>query len=127
MCLMLPMFQTDDAGSGVRLFHHAATSWAKAGLLAVEHVNNGDCSLIGSGCLPQLSTANGTRVLVKPYLVDLHSWSASGAPPAAKTCVETDAEFLMGLTSSAQTNLVAAFVGGFGTTGRRRCYPVVQY
>lgn len=124
VCLMLPMFQLEDDGSRARPFNWVSTSWARAALLAVEHINSGDCSVLGAGCDVSLAIADGTRVRLRPYLVDLHSWAATDAPPAAKECLETGAQFVVGTTSSEQSNLVAAFVGGFGARGACcRVYP----
>eukprot|EP00873_Tetraselmis_striata_P005111 jgi/Tetstr1/425375/TSEL_015822.t1 len=89
-------------------------SVAKAALLAVQHVNSGDCQVLGPGCDKPLFSDDGTRVHLNPKLINVQSWAPSDAPPAAKACIETGAEFVVGSTTSEQSNLVAAFIGGFG-------------
>jgi hypothetical protein len=132
VCLMLPIFQNRGGGYGTNaaqpvgdavtpfrdeVYHWVALSWAKAALLALDHVNNADCAVLGPDCAEGLEFGDGSsngRVRLRPYLADLQTRSAADAPPAAKNCIETDAMFVVAHTTSDQSGLVAAFLGGFG-------------
>lgn len=98
----------------------ASLRWTKAAMLAVEHVNNADCSVLGPGCEALLLPAGGgggdetARVRLSPHFVNLRSLSSAGVVDATQACLETDAQVLLGVANSEQTSLVAAYASDTG-------------
>lgn len=117
VCLVFSLFDAARNQEPNQL--QQVTDWlnlrrAKAAMLAVDHINAGDCSLLGDGCQTLLDTGSGGRVRLTPLFSDLHGRTAAFAPLATQRCIATDAQMIVGATTSEQSNLVAAFVGGLG-------------
>jgi hypothetical protein len=113
----------------------ASLRWTKTALLAIEHVNSLDCSVLGPGCESLLEVvvqdesglydATGAveqqqqpreYVRIEPYLSHLRSLSSVGIPDATQACLNTGSPLLLGAMDSEQTRLSTAFVSGSGET-----------
>jgi len=126
ICIMSPLAQLPNVGDGIpaRMSIPVFVLWTKAALLAAKHVNERNCAVLGPGCEKLLSanvassdgSSSGGRleIRLKIYFVDLHGTSASNAPLATQICLATDAQVIVGSTTSEQSSLVAAFVSGLG-------------
>ena len=66
VCLLEPLFAVERDGSAGDIYFDSAVRWAAAGLLAVEHVNQRNCSILGESCeslLPTLSPSVGKHLV----------------------------------------------------------------
>jgi hypothetical protein len=93
----------------------------RAALLAVDHVNNRDCSVLGPGCEKLVTTTAGNPVRVTPWLADTHDLSPLHNALATQLCTSTDAPVIVGPTTPEQSNLVSSFLTGFGALPRTLC------
>eukprot|EP00873_Tetraselmis_striata_P042902 jgi/Tetstr1/463166/TSEL_008100.t1 len=82
--------------------------------LAVEHVNSGQCGILGPQCEKLLDAGGGRRLVLKPFLSNVWSSAPHGATPAVQACISTDAEVIAAGLSSDQVSLVSSFIGGLG-------------
>jgi hypothetical protein len=125
VCLLYPLFEQPSlSGRQLHVSRVGGDRFLRAALLAVDHVNSRNCSVLGPRCEGLLDTSDGgPGVRLRPYFSDLHGFSPATAPAATQRCFATDAQILVGATTSEQSNLVAAFVGGLGWTRPITCQP----
>eukprot|EP00873_Tetraselmis_striata_P008965 jgi/Tetstr1/429229/TSEL_001892.t1 len=93
-----------------------ALRWTRAALLAVEHVNNDDCSILADdNCEALLRFEAGAgpgAVKLLPRVAPLQVGSTGAAARAAQACLlGTDAQLLLAATAAADSRLVAAMAG----------------
>jgi hypothetical protein len=116
VCFMLPMFgaQPEDGGLAP-LAQLGLLIFTPPTLLALQHVNSANCSVLGDYSCEVLLNAGGRRVRLKPYLYNMESLAPGAAPPLVQMCASTDASVVTAAFTSAQSSLVASFIGGLGT------------
>lgn len=114
LCLITPMY-SEPLGMGEEApLQSFGLEYTRALLLAVEHVNNADCAVLGPGCQALLDAGEGRRATLVPYLFNTASLSPEASPPAIKACTATDAQVSVAVFTSAQSTVVASFTGGLG-------------
>ena len=116
ICIMTPLVQLSEAGGSPASFSSPSfVQRTKAALLAVKHVNERNCAVLGPGCEKLLAVGDdGIEIKIESYLVDLHGISAVLSQRAAQICLETNAQVFVGSTTSEQSSLITAFVSGLG-------------
>ena len=116
ICIMSPLFQTPAAMFPIGLTNLIWVRWTKIAMLAARHVNTRNCAVLGPGCDKVLSVGEGVEIKLDVYFSDLHGSLAINSPRAVQKCLETNAQVVVGATTSEQSSLVTAFVSGLSTS-----------
>lgn len=116
VCMVAPAFYPTpgEPGKAVAPAAEVGLILMQSMLLALEHVNSRNCTVLGDGCATLLDAGGGRRVRLRPYLVNLPSEDAQASGPAVQACANTDAQFIAASFTSSQTSLVASFVSALG-------------
>jgi hypothetical protein len=120
LCFMLPLLipsplPANDHGAST---NPVGVVVAYGMMLAAQHINDLDCSVLGPGCTALLKTGGDGlgQVAIQPLIVNYDGSDSRGAPRAVQACTGTDAEFLLGAFSSEHSTQVSTFIGGLGNT-----------
>jgi len=105
VCLFFPLFSdAEEEGAEPEITLGAALYWAAAALLAVEHVNSQNCTLLGGDC-QSLITVDGAPLRINPLVYDLKDFTPNHVAPAGVRCAEAGGRLVLGATTSGQSSM----------------------
>jgi len=111
LCIFCPVF---DAGQdNPSVFYPPVMRLAASFLLAVQHFNNRNCSVLGE-CPPGLPANESNGIQLEPLLYDLEGFGTSLASISTLSCSQKQGYFSVGVLTSLQSTAITPLADLFG-------------